>query len=319
MSKISILIPCYNVEKYIKQCLDSVVNQTLKDIEIICINDGSTDSTLDILREYESRDNRIKVISKQNSGYGASMNIGLEAANGEYIGIVESDDFAELDMFEKLYNTAKDNDLDLVRCQYYLYKSSDNSNELFDNTWVPMNKIYCPLDDNTPFLQAPAIWCNLFKKDMIFDNNIRFLETPGASYQDTSFAFKLYACAKRFMMISDAFIHYRVDNENSSVNSVKKMDCVITEYAEIKNFAKEHKIYDKLRFLIPKIKYGCYRWNHERLVRKLKFPFLLKMSKEYLADFLQGNIDKNLFTKKEYKRIFTISFFPLLYIFRRSL
>ena len=102
MAKVSILIPCYNVEKYIRQCLDSVVNQTLKDIEIICINDGSTDSTLDILRKYENRDNRIKVISKHNSGYGASMNIGLETAKGEYVGIVESDDFVEPNMFEKL-------------------------------------------------------------------------------------------------------------------------------------------------------------------------------------------------------------------------
>ena len=319
MNKVSIIVPCYNVEKYLRQCLDSVINQTLKDIEIICINDGSTDSTLDILREYENNDNRIKVISKHNSGYGASMNIALETAKGEYIGIVESDDFVELNMFEKLYNTAKDNDLDLVRCQYYLYKSSDNSNELFDNSWVPMNKVYCPLDDNTPFMQAPAIWCNLFKREMIFDNSIRFLETPGASYQDTSFAFKLYASAKRFMMISNAFLHYRIDNENSSVNSVTKANFVLSEYAEIKRFAKEQGVYNQLRFLIPKIRYGCYRWNHERLIRKLKFPFLLKMSKEYFTDFIQGNIKKSLFSRKEFERIFIISFFPWLYLFRRVL
>lgn len=319
MVKVSILIPCFNVEKYIRQCLDSVVNQTLQDIEIICINDGSKDSTLDILKEYESKDNRIKVISKQNSGYGASMNIGIETAKGEFIGIVESDDFVELNMFEKLYNTAKDNDCDLVRCQYYLYKSSDNSNELLDNTWVPMNKVYCPLDNQTPFMQAPAIWSNLIKRNMLLDNNIRFLETPGASYQDTSFAFKLYASAKRFMMINDTFLHYRIDNENSSVNSVTKADCVLKEYAEIKRFAKEQNVYNKLRFLIPKIRYGCYRWNHERLVRKLKFPFLLKMSKEYFMDFLQGNINKSLFSKKDFKQIVIISFFPWIYMFRRNL
>ncbi len=319
MSKVSVIIPVYNVEKYLRECLDSVVNQTFKDIEIICVNDGSTDNSLDILREYEKKDNRIKVISKHNSGYGATMNIGLETATGEYIGIVESDDFVEPNMFETLYNIAKENNLDLVRCQYYLYKSSDNSNELFDNTWVLMNKVYCPLDVNTPFMQAPAIWCNLIKRDMIFDNNIRFLETPGASYQDTSFAFKLYVCAKRFMMIDNAFLHYRTDNENSSVNSASKANFVLTEYAEIKRFAKEHNVYNKLRFLIPKIRYGCYRWNHERLVRKLKFPFLLNMSKEYFIDFIQGNINKSLFTKKEFKRIFIISFLPWLYMYRRSL
>ena len=93
--KVSILVPCYNVEKYLKQCLDSIVNQTLQDIEIICINDGSTDSTLDIIKQYAKNDDRFVVIDKQNEGYGKSMNRGLDAATGEYIGIVESDDWIE--------------------------------------------------------------------------------------------------------------------------------------------------------------------------------------------------------------------------------
>ena len=319
MPKVSILVPCYNVEKYIRQCLDSVINQTLKDIEIICINDGSTDSTLEILREYENKDTRIKVISKRNSGYGASMNIGLETAKGEYIGIVESDDYVELNMFETLYNVAKENDCDLARCQYYLYNSKEDTHELFDNTWVSQNKIYCPLDDTTPFMQAPAIWSNIFKKDMIMDNKIRFLETPGASYQDTAFAFKLYACAKRFIMIPDAFLHYRIDNEASSVNSPAKAYCVIDEYNEIKRFVKEKGLYSKLKTLIPKTKYGCYRWNHERLTNGLKQKFLFKMANEYREDYFKGNIDKKMYSKIEYKRIKTLALCPLRYLLKRSL
>ncbi len=319
MPKISVIIPVYNVEKYLKECLDSVVNQTLKDIEIICINDGSTDAALDILREYENKDHRIKVISKHNSGYGASMNIGLETAKGEYIGIVESDDYVELNMFEILYNTAKENDCDLCRCQYFLYNSKENKNELFDNSWVPQGKVYSPLENTIPFLQAPAIWCNIFKKSMIKENNIKFLETPGASYQDTSFAFKLYASSKRFIMIPEALLHYRIDNENSSVNSLAKANFVLKEYSEIKRFAKETGCYNQLKTLIPKMKYNCYRWNHERLAPKLKFSFLLKMSKEYFCDFIAGNIDKTLYNKKELKRIRIIAFFPFFYMFRRSL
>ena len=95
MPKVSILIPIFNVEKYLRQCLDSAVNQTLKDIEIICINDGSTDSSLEILKEYAKVYNSIKIINKQNTGYGHSMNCGLKLAKGEYIGIIESDDFAD--------------------------------------------------------------------------------------------------------------------------------------------------------------------------------------------------------------------------------
>ena len=317
MPKVSILVPCYNVEKYVRQCLDSVVNQTLKDIEIICINDGSKDSTPEILQEYAAKDKRVKVISKPNSGYGASMNIGLEAATGDYVGIVESDDFVELNMFERLYETAIKNDLDLARCQYYFYKSADESNEKCDNSWVVQNKVYCPLDDNTPFMQAPSIWCNLSRRKMLNDNHIRFLETPGASYQDTAFAFKLYASAQRFMMIDDYLLHYRIDNENSSVASAAKADYVLTEYAEIKRFALEKGVYERLRRLIPYIKYACYRWNYERLAPRLKFPFLLKMSKEYKADFKAKNIDKKLFGRKNYKKLKVIAFFPWVYLFRR--
>ena len=104
--KVSIVIPICNVERYLKECLDSVINQTLKDIEIICVDDGSTDASLSILRTYEKMDTRIKVITKQNSGYGNTMNVGMDIAIGEYIGIVESDDYIEKNMFERLYNTA---------------------------------------------------------------------------------------------------------------------------------------------------------------------------------------------------------------------
>lgn len=107
MPKVSILMPACNVEKFLRECMDSVVNQTLEDIEIICIDDGSKDATGDILDEYAEKDSRIKVIHKPNSGYGHSMNVGIDNATGEYIGIVETDDFADLNMFEELYAVAK--------------------------------------------------------------------------------------------------------------------------------------------------------------------------------------------------------------------
>lgn len=319
MSSISILIPCYNVEKYLRQCLESVINQTLTDIEIICINDGSTDSTLAILREYANRDSRIKIIDKPNSGYGASMNKGLEMASGEYIGIVESDDFVELNMFEILYDKAVQNDLDLVRCRYYQYNGNNDTNEPCFNEWVPRNRVYCPLVEQAPFFQAPAIWCNLVKKELIDTYCIRFLETPGASYQDTSYAFKLYASSKRFMMIDDFLLHYRIDNSSSSINSKSKAYCVMDEYAEIKRFAVEKEMYGAVKNLIPKIKYGCYSWNYARLPQSSKWSFLWKWHKEYLKDFIDRNIDKKLYTQKEYKKVRAIAFYPWLYAFKRSL
>ena len=106
MCRVSVLVPVYNVKKYLRQCLDSLAAQTLDGIEFICIDDGSTDGCSEILDAYAEKDERFRVIHKENSGYGASMNVGLRAARGEYIGIVESDDFADAEMFAALYDVA---------------------------------------------------------------------------------------------------------------------------------------------------------------------------------------------------------------------
>lgn len=319
MPKVSILVPCYNVEKYLRQCLDSVVNQTLKDIEVICINDGSTDGTLEILREYENIDPRVKVISKHNSGYGASMNIGLETAKGEYVGIVESDDFVELNMFETLYLEANKNSLDVIRSNFYLYNSKQSTNEKLDQSWVKHNEIYAPVVEELPFFQQPSIWANLYNREFLNKNNIRFLETPGASYQDTAFTFKVYACAKRFKMIEDVFLHYRIDNANSSINSTNKLYCVCDEYKEIEKFVKKTGQYETYKYLIPRIKYGCYCWNYNHLDKKLRFKFLKQMSKEYMSHILRQEISYSKFKKKDLKRIFIIAIMPFIYYGKKGL
>lgn len=105
--KVSVIVPVYNVEKYLEKCLETLISQTLKDIEIICINDGSKDSSLNILKKYALNDERIKIIDKHNEGLSAARNDGLNAATGEYIGYVDSDDWVDLNFYEKLYNAAK--------------------------------------------------------------------------------------------------------------------------------------------------------------------------------------------------------------------
>ncbi len=194
--KVTILVPVYNVEKYLHQCVDSIVRQTLKDIEIICIDDGSTDSSSSILDEYASNDNRIKVIHKKNTGYGNSMNIGLDSATGEYIGIVESDDFADPKMFETLYSLAKKDDLDVVRSEFYFYGNATGSNRKTKTDYVPHNRVFAPFEERSVFYQQPSIWANIYRASFIKENEIRFLETPGASYQDTAFSFKVYSWQK---------------------------------------------------------------------------------------------------------------------------
>ena len=130
MAKVSIIIPTYNVEMYLVECMESVVNQTLKDIEIICINDGSTDGSLEILKSYAQKDDRIVLVDKENGGYGIGMNIGLDKATGEYIGIVEPDDFIPLNMYSDLYEKAVENDLDFIKADFYRFKR-DSETEAF--------------------------------------------------------------------------------------------------------------------------------------------------------------------------------------------
>lgn len=131
--KVSILVPIYNNEVYLHECIDSIINQTLKDIEIILLDDGSTDNSPQICDEYAKKDNRIKVVHKENTGYGHTMNLGIEMATGEYIGIVESDDYVELDMFESLYNATVQNNqkIDIVKSNHTVFYG-DKNNRTFD-------------------------------------------------------------------------------------------------------------------------------------------------------------------------------------------
>ena len=134
MPAISVITPICNVEKYLAQCLDSLCAQTLQDIEFICIDDGSTDSSSDILRKYEACDSRIKAIYKTNSGYGATMNLGLKHATGDYISIVESDDFVAPDAFEQLLSFVRENDEpDVVKSNFYEF--SEDKGEVFQENY----------------------------------------------------------------------------------------------------------------------------------------------------------------------------------------
>ena len=182
MPKVSVLVPICNVEKFLDKCLNSIINQSLKDIEIICINDGSKDSSLEIIKRYASKDSRIVVIDKPNSGYGDSMNKGLDVATGEYIGIVESDDFIEKEMFEELYNLGIKYDADVVKSNFNMYWENPEKYVFFlDNLKVTQIAVDTSDNRKSLFWSMPAIWSAVYKRSFVVDNNIRFLATPGAS------------------------------------------------------------------------------------------------------------------------------------------
>lgn len=278
--KVSIVVPVYNVDKYLCQCLDSLCHQTLKEIEIICVDDGSTDLSGKILDEYANKDERIRVIHKQNEGYGKAMNCGIDHAKGEYIGILESDDFANIDMYEKLYSKATESNLDMIRGNYFEYRESG----IKEHILYPLelcDKLLDPLDIPTIFLQGPAIWTGLYKREFLKEKNIRFQETPGASYQDASYHFLTWTLAERIAVTEDCLMYYRMDNEASSVHSKKKIFCVCDEFAFLERKLQEAGVCKEFLYANQGYKFSKYLWNFRRLSIKYQYIFYKEMVRQF--------------------------------------
>ena len=297
MIKLSILVPIYNVEQYLPDCLDSLCAQTLKNIEIICINDGSTDASGAILDEYAKNNSNIVVINKKNSGYGDSMNRGLEAATGEYIGIVESDDYIDANGFEKLYELAKKTDADIVKANYYHHSNDkDEIHEVVKNQ--KLNKAITISDDYSILIEEPGIWSAIYRRDFLNDNKIRFRTTPGASYQDTGFFFKTACAAKKIVYTKNAYLHYRTDNANSSVKSLEKVNYVVEEYAEIEKYLEKCDISDEVKYTIQAAKFGAFHWNLQRLPKDLAQEFIVTIKNDFAKANKAGLLQKKYFPTK---------------------
>ncbi len=289
---VSLLVPIYNVERYLRQCLDSAAAQTLENIEVICINDGSSDASPQIIREYMERDERFRMIDKANSGYGDSMNRGLEAARGEFIAILESDDFMAPDALEKLVAAARPANANVAKGNFDFYWTEPEERREPHEMFRPeaCGKVVDPAATPFIFHQKPSIWSAIYRRDFLEREGIRFLPTPGAAFQDTSFTFKVFALAERAIWIHDSVLSYRQDNESSSVNSPNKVFCVNTEYAEIERwlrdeFASVRGEAEAARLLRVShaAKYDSYMWSYVRLAPEFRLEFLEHMAEEYRA------------------------------------
>lgn len=293
--RVSVLVPIYNVEDFLPECLDSLVNQTLKDIEIICINDGSKDGSLDIIKKYASRDKRIKIIDKENSGYGDSMNQGLKKAVGEYIGIVESDDFIELDGFEKLYGIASKYDVEVVKSNFYEYFTEKHKDGGKSNMFLPneINKVIDPRENRHVFYEQPSIWSAIYRNEFLKKNGIDFLPSPGASYQDAGFNFKVWATARKAYFVDEAFLHYRQDNPNSSVKSDGKVYAVKDEYDEVEKYLKEKGLMEEYGHTLTAMRFSAYIWNMKRLTSKAARKFGKTVKEDYERIKKEGFLDNS--------------------------
>ncbi len=314
--KVSVVIPIYNAEKYLKQCLDSVQNQTLKEIQIICVNDGSTDKSLDIINEYSKNDERFVVINQKNSGCGKAYNEGMKAATGEYIGFVEPDDYINLDMYENLYNIAKSNDVDFVKSDFVEFNSKGETNyRALTYSKEYYNKIINPKEDLNVFNFAMNTWTGIYSREFLEKNDIKYNETAGASFQDNGFWFKTFCLAERVYFLDKDFYNYRIDNPNSSINNHEKVLCMKTEYDLIYEFlCKNSDLKERFKYIYQLRRFKNYKFSYKRISKKYKWQFLKVFANDLKEAERRQEIDKSLFRKDELREIFLIKYFPILYL-----
>lgn len=265
--KISVVMPVYNEEKFIRECLDSVVNQTLKDIEIICVNDGSTDSTLSILNGYAQKDPRVKVIDQANQGPGIARNTGLTAARGEYLAILDSDDRYDLYMLEKLLRLAEKDDLDIAICRC---QALDNkTGKISEMSWAVQESM---LPDGPVFSYKDLSrynfrfcigwsWDKIFRRSFVEKYGIRFPDLRNT--EDAYFVFIALALADRMEVLDEVLVTHRMSmGTGVSETRDKNPDCFIHSILGIRQVLEE-----KNRF--AEVEQGFSLWCAEHTVWQL--------------------------------------------------
>lgn len=246
MTKVSIIIPIYNVEKYLSQCLESIANQTLKDIEIICIDDGSTDNSLNILNEYKNKDKRFVILTQHNEGAANARTKGMKIAKGEYIGFVDSDDWIDLNYYEMLYNKASKEDADIVRTgfkEFYNDRVKENSYNKLIKKRIKNNK---PLQRNE---HSIVIWNSIYKTEFLRKNKIDYFDTDLPMCHDVMFCSRTDLSARKIFPVYGTFYYYRKGRYGQLITpSLKRIELALkatTMVTELLNSSQdlEEKIY----------------------------------------------------------------------------
>jgi len=294
---ISIIVPIYKTEIYLKQCVDSILAQSLTDIEIILVDDGSPDNCPAICDEYAEKDKRVKVIHQQNGGYGKACNTGFNAATGEYIGIVESDDYIEQDMYETLYSAVQDDHCPIIKGSFFR-EYQDGTKDICSLSHITNNQLQCevnPKDNIKLMIHDTSIWAAIYNRDFIFSNKIKMLETKGASFQDDVWKFETFAVAECIILIDKPVYHYRYMREGSSCAGNENFNAIFDNFNEIKRFLLTNNIYEQYKnsYYIHYI-YSA-RFNYYRFDEKERKRFIMEMRK-VIENAKEENIDIETFT-----------------------
>lgn len=308
---ISIILPVYNVEKYLEECLDSLLSQTLRNIEIICVNDGSTDRSSAILDQYAEKDIRLKIVNQANSGAAIARNTGMEQAKGHYLAFLDSDDFFDTRFLEEMFSRAIRSESDIVICNYFEFDNTKRKvyarkvNPLF---WTLSEKsFFSPADiPETIFnIFSFSPWNKIFSRKFVQDNQIRFQSL--SSCNDLFFTSAALAMAKRISVTDKNLVYWRI-NRPDSITSLKKTSLSITNaykaWKKVKSILEEKFLYDQFRksFVNASAESFLYELNCLTLINRIKILELLKS--EWLENLdLTGHPEEYYYFNGHYKAI----------------
>lgn len=246
--KVSVIVPVYNAEKYLRQCLDTIIHQTLMNIEIICVDDGSTDQSLQILKEYLEKDHRIRVISQNNQFAGAARNRGIQIAQGEYLSFLDADDFFETNMLEEAYTKCIEFQADIglyqARCFSQTKNTFSNADWIYNYKYLPSRKTFSSADIPETIFQitTSAPWNKLFRTDFIKQHGLQFQEIRCAN--DVYFVNMALVLARKIVRIDKYLINYRVDiNTNLQATQDKSPTAFYDACTKLGSKLKEKGIY----------------------------------------------------------------------------
>ena len=296
--KVSVIIPVYNTEKYLEECLNSVENQTLKDIEIICVNDGSTDKSLEILNNHANKDSRIKVISQENGGVSHARNTGIENSRGDYIAFIDSDDLIVPHAYETMYYNALRYNVDMVNSRFSYFsdgESIDVNSFVYDKSKV--KKIDREKSEN-PFYAFPDsgyVWNKLYKRSAIAENQLKFKEGV-TNYEDGLFNFFVFPKVMSIVQDENVFYCYSSSRPgSSSANNISKiMKSGLTVASELVNNNDKFDFTNSNEWIVAK----CLDVNYYHIVNSAKNT--PEIQKEYAKEFLK-TVNDNYILKYDYE------------------
>ena len=308
MCKVSIIVPSYNVAPYITECMDSLIHQTLRDIEIICVDAESVDGTREILEEYAKKDQRVKLLNDKKHSSGYAKNIGIKAARGAYVGIVESDDYVDVTMFERLYEYAVKYNTDIVKGNYKAF-TGNGENRIYAWKAVSLdkrdyNRVIDLQESSRYFKWDTYTWTGIYKKSFLLENNILHQETPGAAFQDEGFWMQTFAFAKSAYLVPEYFYHYRKDNPYSSVNQINKVYEMPEEYKFGKScIEKNSGLTQRVLEGIYRGMYRSYTFIYGILNERYRPEFVRRFYRDISEGFLENAVNRELFTEEEWTEV----------------